>query len=219
VRDRSTAADLSTQAAAIAELVEKLQLGRTFVVGHSLGGAVALTLALEHAQRVTGLALIAPLTHLPEDGKPPAAFRALTIASPWRRALFAWTLAVPASIAGRRIVLEQVFGPDAVPQDFATRGGGLLALRPSHFIAASMDLQAVPLRLPAIVMRYPELTIPVDILFGRKDRILHWKTHGQALADKVKGARIKIIDGGHMLPITHADLTARFILDAVKRAA
>ncbi|HYD96855.1 MAG TPA: alpha/beta fold hydrolase [Noviherbaspirillum sp.] len=218
VRDKSVPADLSAQAGAIAELIDKLQLGRPFVVGHSLGGAVSLALALEHPRQVAGLALLAPLTHLPEDGRPPAAFRALTIATPWLRTLFAWTLAVPASIAGSRVVLAQVFGPDAVPHDFATRGGGLLTLRPSHFIAASQDLQAVPLRLPALVARYPELNLPVDILFGRQDRILDWKTHGQGLADKAKGARLRLVDGGHMLPVTHPDLTARFIGDAARRA-
>lgn len=217
VRGKSASADLSTQAATIAELIDKLQLGRAFVVGHSLGGAVALTLALEHPQRVAGLALVAPLTHLPEGGKPPAAFRALTIASPWLRTLFAWTLAVPASIAARRAVLGQVFGPDPVPHDFPTRGGGLLTLRPGHFIAACKDLQAVPARLPAIVARYQELCIPVDILFGRKDRILNWKANGQGLADKVKGARLKLVEGGHMLPVTNPELTARFILDAAVR--
>ncbi|HYC41739.1 MAG TPA: alpha/beta fold hydrolase [Noviherbaspirillum sp.] len=217
VRDKSTPADLSTQAAAIAELIGKLQLGPTFVVGHSLGGAVALALALEHRQHVTGLALIAPLTHLPEGGEAPAAFRALTIESSWLRTLFAWTLAVPASIAGRHAVLDQVFGPDAVPHDFATKGGGLLTLRPSHFVAASRDLQAVPSRLPAIVARYAELDIPVDILFGRKDRILDYRVHGQGLADKVKGTRLKVVDGGHMLPVTHAELTAGFIQEAARR--
>jgi len=216
-RDSAMPADLSAQAKATAALIDKLQLGRTFVVGHSLGGAVALALALEHPQHVAGLALVAPLTHLPEGGKPPAAFRALTIATPWLRTLFAWTLAVPASIAGRRAVLEQVFGPEPVPHDFATRGGGLLALRPSHFIAASVDLQAVPARLPALVERYAELKVPVDILYGRKDRILDWQTHGESLAGKVKGARLTLVDGGHMLPVTNAELTAHFILEAASR--
>ncbi|HEY0847577.1 MAG TPA: alpha/beta hydrolase [Noviherbaspirillum sp.] len=216
-RDKTVAADISSQAAAIAALIDKLQLGPTYVVGHSLGGAVALALALERPRQVTGLGLIAPLTHLPEDSKPPAAFRALTITSPWLQALFAWTLAVPASIVGSRAVLEQVFGPEEVPRDFATRGGGLLTLRPSHFIAASRDLQAVPASLPAIVARYHALDVPVDILFGHKDRILNCKAHGQRLADKVKGARLKLVNGGHMLPVTNPELTARFILDAASR--
>ncbi|WP_019140128.1 alpha/beta fold hydrolase [Noviherbaspirillum massiliense] len=217
VRDASTPADLSTQASQIAALIDKLQLGRTFVVGHSLGGAVALTLALEHPSRVAGLALLAPLTHLPEDGEPPAAFRALTIESPWRRNLFAWTLATPASIVASRAVLGQVFGPDPVPRDFATRGGGLLGLRPSHFIAASLDLQALPARLPAISSRYAELQVPVSILFGRQDRILNWKANGQALVDKLPGATLKLVDGGHMLPVTAPEMTARFIMEAERQ--
>ncbi|TFW03184.1 alpha/beta fold hydrolase [Oxalobacteraceae bacterium OM1] len=216
VRGEATPADLSTQAAAIAALIDTLQLGRPFVVGHSLGGAIALTLAVEHPQRVSGLALVAPLTHLPEDSEPPAAFKALTIASPWLRKLFAWTLAVPGSIAKREAVLGQVFGPDPVPRDFATRGGGLLALRPSHFIAASVDLQAVPERLPAIVERYGELRVPVSVLFGRKDRILDWQRNGQALVDKVGGATLKLVNGGHMLPVTDPESTAGFIAEAAQ---
>lgn len=217
VRPSSTPADLSTQAAAIANLIDTLQLGPTFVVGHSLGGAAALTLALEHPQCVSGLALVAPLTHLPDSDKPPAAFRALTISSPWLRTLFAWTLAVPGSIATQRTVLGQVFGPEPVPNDFATRGGGLMSLCPHQFIAASLDLQAVPARLPAISARYNELRIPVSVLYGRKDRILDCKLNGQAFVDKLPGARLKLVDGGHMLPVTQPELTAKFIQEAAKQ--
>jgi len=41
------------------------------------------------------------------------------------------TLATPLAILRSRGVLATVFGPDAVPADFGTRGGGLLGLRPS----------------------------------------------------------------------------------------
>jgi len=218
-RPATMPADLTTQAAAIASLLDRLGLPQVFVVGHSLGGAVALTLAVEHPQRVSGLALVAPLTHLPDNPNPPAAFRALTISSPWLRKLFAWTLAVPGSIAKRDAVLDQVFGPEAVPRDFAVRGGGLMGLLPHQFIAASRDLQAVPERLPAIVSRYDELRTPLRILFGRADRILDWKTNGQALADKVAGATLTLIDGGHMLPVTQAAQVADFIRETVEMTA
>lgn len=219
LRPDGVAADLSTQAAAIAELMRQLDLGRAFVVGHSLGGAVALTLALEYPQQVSGLALVAPLTHLPAGGQPPAAFRALMIARAWLRSGFARTLATPLSIVGSRKILAQVFGPDAVPHDFATRGGGLLGLRPDHFIAASLDLQALPGSLPAISHRYASLRLPVGVLFGRDDRILDWKENGQALADKVAGAKLVLVSGGHMLPVTHAALTAGFILEVAAQGA
>jgi pimeloyl-ACP methyl ester carboxylesterase len=208
-RAPDTPADLKTQADALAALIDELGLERPLVVGHSLGGALALALALHHPQRVGGLALIAPLTHM-QDAVPPV-FEGLTILSPFWRRFVAWTLAIPASIRNSRATLEQVFGPDPVPHDFATRGGGLLGLRPSAFLSASADLQALPERLPDQQMRYGELRMPVRILYGKDDRILDWYTHGQALADKVGGARLELVAGGHMLPVTHPDVTAAFI--------
>lgn len=214
VRPATMAADISSQATAIAQLIGQLKLGPSMVVGHSLGGAIALTLALEHPQYVTGLALLAPLTHLPEDNKPPEAFRALMIESAWLRSAIAWTLLVPASILQRDAVLGQVFGPDAVPDDFATNGGGLMSLCPHQFVSASRDLQAISERLPAMESRYTELRIPVQVLFGRADRILNWKKNGQALVDKIPGAKLVLADSGHMLPVTHPELTAEFIAGA-----
>jgi pimeloyl-ACP methyl ester carboxylesterase len=216
VRPATMAADVSTQAAAIAALLDKLQLGPAVIVGHSLGGAIALTLAVEQPRCVAGLALVAPLTHLPPDAAPPEAFRALTIETGWLRALFAWTLVVPATMAGSRAVLEQVFGPEAVPGDFAGRGGGLMSLCPHQFIAASRDMQAVTARLPAVSARYHDLHIPVRVLFGRQDRILDWKKNGQALADTAPQAKLTLVDGGHMLPVTQVEATVAFVESAVK---
>jgi pimeloyl-ACP methyl ester carboxylesterase len=212
VRAATAPADLSAQAAALAALIGKLELGRPLVVGHSLGGAVALALALEHPGLVSGLALVAPLTHLPE--RLPQVFAAMTIRSRWLRTLFAWTLATPGAIARSAQVLGQVFGPEPVPADFATRGGGLHGLRPRQFLSASADLQALPLRLPQQESRYAELRLPVSVLFAREDRILDWRANGQALVDKVRGATLQLVDGGHMLPITNPELTAGFIREA-----
>jgi pimeloyl-ACP methyl ester carboxylesterase len=49
------------------------------------------------------------------------------------------------------------------------------------------------------------------VLYGRDDRILDWKANGQALVDKVPGARLELVEGGHMLPITQPAVTAAFI--------
>jgi pimeloyl-ACP methyl ester carboxylesterase len=212
-RAPEASADLSAQAAALAALVRTLGLGPTFVVGHSLGGAIALTMALEHPREVAGLALLAPLTHIRDDVPP--VFKGLTIASPLTRKLVAWTLAIPASIKRSAATLEMVFGPEPVPRDFATKGGGLLSLRPSAFLSASSDLQALPARLPQVQDRYHELRLPVHVLFGKDDRILDWKANGQALVDKVPGARLELVEGGHMLPVTQVEATASFIEAAI----
>jgi pimeloyl-ACP methyl ester carboxylesterase len=211
-RAPGTPADLATQAAILAALIEQLHLERPLVVGHSLGGALALALALDHPRHVGALALIAPLTHMQEQVPP--VFEGLTILSPLWRNLVAWTLAIPASIRNGPAALEQVFGPEPVPHDFATRGGGLLSLRPGAFLAASDDLRSLPDCLPAQQVRYGELEIPVTILYGKDDGILDPHAHGQALADKVRGARLELIEGGHMLPVTNPEATAAFIMAA-----
>lgn len=216
VRSSGASATLGAQADVLAALIDTLQLGRPVVVGHSLGGAVALALAQRHPERVAGLALVAPLTHMVQRGSP--AFKGLEITKPWLRAFVAWTLAVPVSIAKREEVLGLVFGPDAVPPDYATRGGGLLGLRPSHFIAACADLVAIPEYLPEIVKHYRTMKLPVSILHGRSDRILNSKEQGEVLAAQLPGAQFTLVDGGHMLPVTAPDRTAQFIRQAAARA-
>jgi pimeloyl-ACP methyl ester carboxylesterase len=209
VRSPGASASLGAQADVLASLIDTLQLGRPLVVGHSMGGAVALALAQQYPQRVAGLVLVAPLTHPVAEISP--VFRGLMIAKPWMRTVAAWTLAVPFSLAKRDETLRVLFGPEAAPSDFATRGGGLLTLRPSHFIAACTDLAAIPADLPGMTQRYPKMQLPVSIVFGRGDQILNPRDQGHALAARLPGARLTLVDGGHMLPITAPDVIAKFI--------
>ncbi|MDB5747529.1 MAG: alpha/beta hydrolase [Massilia sp.] len=217
LRAPGAAADVSVQAAALAALVKELGLERPTVVGHSLGGAVALALAIEHPASVGALALVAPLTHAPAAPHP--VFRALKISNRPLRALFAHTLATPAAIALSKKALAAVFAPEAAPRDFAVKGGGLLGLRPAPFLAASCDMQAVPPHIPLIEARYGELTLPVGILYGRQDALLDWRENGQGLADRAPGAWLELVDGGHMLPVTQPGVTAAFVERVAQRAA
>jgi len=203
-------APLTAQARIISRFCEALHLERPLVVGHSLGGAIALALALNHPERVGGLALIAPVTHQPEGVPPP--FDGLAIKSPLLRRLIAWTLATPSSIANRELALTTLFGPQPVPPDFATKGGGLLNLRPAAFIGASSELMAAEEELAGMPARYNDLTIPIGILYGTDDRILDPALHVQGFVAKVPGADLELIEGGgHMILISSADQAAAFI--------
>lgn len=209
VRHPRSSAGLDVQADVMAALIETLGLGKPLIVGHSLGGAVALATALRHPDKVSGLALIAPLTHMPEGV--PKAFGAMTIRQRWLRKLIAQTLATPLTIRKRDQVMDIVFGPEAVPADFPVKGGGLLGLRPSHFVGASGDLNALEHILPRLEQHYDSLQLPVSILYGRQDRILNPAEQGEALAARVKHAELELVDGGHMLPVTQPEVSVDFI--------
>jgi pimeloyl-ACP methyl ester carboxylesterase len=217
-RPPQASAAISAQASTIARFAEALELGRPLVVGHSLGGAIALSLALNHPEQVGGLALLAPATHPQEQVSP--VFRALVIRSPLLRSLVAWTLATPLSIRHGARALDTAFGPEPVPADFATRGGGLLTLRPSSFVGASRDLVAVMDDFGGMAARYHSLTVPVGILFGAGDRLLDPAWHGEALAKKLSNADFEVIEGGgHMIPMTRVERCVAFIARMAQRVA
>ncbi|HEX8140059.1 MAG TPA: alpha/beta fold hydrolase [Pyrinomonadaceae bacterium] len=215
-RPPGSCARLRSQAETVSAFISTLGLERPLLVGHSLGGALALAVALNHPEQVRGLALIAPLTHVQQSV--PAVFRRLAISSRALRRLTAWTVATPASILRRAQVLDTIFGPDPVPRDYATAGGGLLSLRPKSFCAASEDLVALKDEMPAMVERYAELQLPVAILYGKGDRVLDHRQHGIAVASKIPGVELELIEGGHMLPLTAPDSVVEFVRKVAARA-
>ena len=217
-RPRTASAALAAQAKIIAGLIDKLNLEQPLIVGHSLGGAIALMMGLEHPEKIGGLALLAPAT--PAGKTVPPLFRGIYVRSRFMRRVVAWTLAIPMSITNRELVLGTVFGPGAVPADFAIKGGGLLTLRPRSYIAASMDLIAAIEDLQHMPARYGGLTVPVGVLFGANDLLLDHAAHGGELVEKLPGVHFELVeDGGHMIIITAADHCADFIARMARRVA
>ena len=203
------APDIRAQGRLVARLIEKLGLDRPLLVGHSLGGAVSLAAALAAPGRIGGLALLAPLTQ-PLD-QAPEALRRLQRDSKLSRGFLAQVVGVPIGRLTAPAALKAIFAPDPVPADFPVRGGGLLALRPGNIDANSFEISASRDDLHAMVPRYGELRLPVSILFGRQDNLLDPEVHGRLTASQIEGAELELVDGGHMLPVNHADDCARLL--------
>lgn len=199
------------QAAMIAAGITALGLEKPLYVGHSLGGAVGLALALNHPGVVRALALIAPLTQ--PQPEPPAVFRGLAAGagSKGARLAVANTLALPMAMLTGPATLKQVFAPEPVAPDFDVRGGGMLALRPGNVAAAMFEIGRASREMEQLQPRYGELSLPVAILFGRGDRVLQFGRDGEKTAGEIARCRLELVDGGHMLPVTQPELTARFI--------
>jgi pimeloyl-ACP methyl ester carboxylesterase len=215
-RPNDVSARLGVQADTLAKFMRKLGLKDPLLVGHSLGGALALAIALDHPDCAGAVALIAPLTQA--QGGVPEPFQGLVIHSPLMRKIIAWTLAIPMSIQNAPKLLKVVFGPDAVPADFPMRGGGMLGLRPNSFYNTSSDAVSVIEDLPGMTSRYSELTVPLGMLFGRSDLVLDYRIHGETMKEQCPALDLVLMDGrGHMLPLTESDATADLIRHVAAR--
>ena len=204
--------DIAAQADAIAALIDRLGLDQPLLVGHSMGGAVSLALALAHPGKVRALALIAPYTQPIE--RPPEPFKGYVVPAPLRPIL-AWTLAIPIAMRTGKARTIEVFDPDPVPEDFALRGGGALAITPQGFQSGTYEMGMAKLAMDAQAPRYGEIRMPVAILYAHGDALLDPELHGTDTAKAIPGATIEIVEGGHMLPVTHPVL----VEDWLRRAA
>jgi pimeloyl-ACP methyl ester carboxylesterase len=201
--------ELAAQARLIAAFIDRLALERPVLVGHSLGGALALVLAQDHPARVGSLALIAPLAF--DDVRTTPLLHWVLRRSLAVRRVIGWTLATPLGQLGSAANLSAIFAPEPAPADFGVRGGGLLALRPANVVAASVDIVSAIRELGARSPRYDALAMPVAILFGRGDRVLSPRGHGERLAQAIGHAQLTVIEGGHMLPVTRPAAVAQWL--------
>jgi pimeloyl-ACP methyl ester carboxylesterase len=213
LRAPGASASLWQQADVMAAFIRALGLDRPAIVGHSLGGALALTVAATHPDLVGRLALICPLTQDQKDVPP--VFRALEIRSPLVRRLVATTIAVPLSVANQAKILAEIFKPEPVPDDFPVAGGAALGARPEAFYETSSDLVALEDQLPLLVERYGSIRVPVRILYGEGDNLLDPQFHGAATAAQLPDCELEIVPGGHMLPFTQPETTARWLRSAL----
>ncbi|MDP2121116.1 MAG: alpha/beta fold hydrolase [Hoeflea sp.] len=208
-RDADGLAALPAQAAMVWELLDKLGVEKPVLVGHSLGGALALSMALDARERVGALALLCPLTA--GISEPPPVFKPLAIRSGGMRRFIGHTLAAPISRITSKRVLSEVFAPETAPDDFMSRGGGALGLRPEAFINAAADLNEAHAHMPVQAGRYAtDLDVPGGILFGAGDNLLSPQLHGQPM--EAFGLSHETLPGrGHMIPVTAPRECAEFV--------
>lgn len=207
-RDAARTATLPEQARMIHAFLNAKGIVEATLVGHSLGGAVSLAMALDYPGQIRALALLAPLTHrVPST---PPIFKALEIRTEWLRSLIANTIAVPLAKTTAPHVINEAFAPESAPDDFLDRAGGALGLRPSAYITGSQDLAGVDASIDSQAARYRDLSVPGGVLFGVEDPILSPETQGAPMVEF--GLNYELLEKrGHMIPMTAPDACADFV--------
>ncbi len=200
--DGSSPAD---QASVLRDVLDKLGIARAIIVGHSWGGTMALTFALDFPQRAAGLVLIAAPTH-------PGLWRMTKLnallASPigW---LFAHTLALPFGAILIWPGARTAFLPQIIPAGYVKRTAAMLVLRPATLLANWADVGCLDVFLTQQAVRYDRLATPTIVLAGDRDPLVPLEQHATKLAATAPAVKVEVVPGfGHMLHHSAADRVA-----------
>lgn len=195
-RPRSTIWTPAAQAKLIARALNQLGVDQAMILGHSWGTMVALQLALDHPELVSGLVLISGYYYATArpDVLPPA-----IQAMPGVGDLLNATISPLAARLTGPLALKASFAPAPVSDKMKNAPVGL-SLRPSQLRAAAAE---GAMMIPAAIglsRRYGELDLPVIIMAGEGDLITRAAEHAERLVREVKDAELRMVpDQGHLL--------------------
>ena len=188
---------LAVQARQAAGVLSALAPGqKAIIVGHSFGGAVALRLALDHPDLVSGLVLLAPVSH--DWGGGGAAWYNKYAGHGLVGPVFTQLVPVvgPAQV---KAGITNVFSPKPAPSGYFENSGIGLLFRPANFTANARDVNALRQELAAQQDRYPEIKVPTVVFSGALDTVISPPLHVGRLKHQVDGLElVKLSDGGHM---------------------
>jgi pimeloyl-ACP methyl ester carboxylesterase len=194
------------QAAILREVLDRLGIERAVIVGHSWGGALAASFALDYPDRTAALILLA--APLYPHSHPTTSLYAL-FAMPILGWIYACTLALPLGLLFVGLALGSAFLPQLPPRDYLKRSAGLLLLRPSTFLANARDMADLKRNLEPQPARYRDLAMPILIMSGAADFVVAPQFHAIPFAAAVPHAKLVVLPGiGHML---HHASTGRVI--------
>ena len=177
----------------ILEWLASINIFRAVFVGHSMGGAIALTLAHQYPEHVIALGLVgtgarlrvAPM--IMENAANPTTF--------------------PVAI---NTIIERAFGPDADSRLVELAAQRMLTIRPAVLHGDFVACNAFDLMESIRKIRFPSL-----VICGQDDQLTPVR-YSQYLADQISRAEISIIpNAGHMVmleqPQTAAEEISRFL--------
>jgi pimeloyl-ACP methyl ester carboxylesterase len=172
-------------------LLDALELGRVVLVGHSMGGLIALLFAQEHPDRLAGLVpvcaggvelsprrlamIVRGFLLFNAWFKRPAVSRAFARRPRLRRLLFTVATGEPRS-------LSPELGAELIP-----RLGSAPGFADAVVAAGSVESEVEPARI----------TVPALLIWGARDPIVPAR-RARVLADAMPDAKLEVIDGvGH----------------------
>ena len=183
------------QARSVAAMLDRLCIDRAIIVGHSFGGAIASSMALETPDKVAGFLLLSAASHPWSGG---IDWHHHVCAAPVIGPVFAQLLVVPIGLARIDGVARYVFKPNSMPADYLEASGTALVLRPKAFRNNAVDVVNLYDHVVRTAPRYPQIAAPTVIITGDRDDVVSPDIHSEALArDIPRSQPLRIVGIGH----------------------
>ena len=190
---------LFLQAEIISKLLDEIIDEKPIVVGHSYGGALALSLALYEEKNIKKLILVNTVSHPWKGDGIWLPFKIIT--NPLIGKIFSQTYAM---IYGKSVIdrsADDNFPDNKPTPGFVNRVGAELTLRPASLESYALDAINLKSSLSKQYKKYKNLSIPVTILAGIDDRVTPNKTHSFQLHKDIKHSKlIELNDVEHSIP-------------------
>ena len=190
---------LFLQAEIISKLLDQIIDEKPIVVGHSYGGALALSLALYEEKNIKKLILVNTVSHPWKGDGVWLPFKIIT--NPLIGKIFSQTYAM---IYGKSVIdrsADDNFPDNKPTPGFVNRVGAELTLRPASLESYALDAINLKSSLSKQYKNYENLSIPVTILAGIGDRVTPNKTHSFQLHKNIKHSKlIELNNVEHSIP-------------------
>ncbi|HLI23369.1 MAG TPA: alpha/beta hydrolase [Acidimicrobiales bacterium] len=210
-RTGGRAAGFRGNAAAVVELLDRLQWPQAVVAGHSWAGGVALALAQSHPHRVAGLVLVGSVG--PAD--PPGVMDKILAIPPVGRVLASLAIGgarrALAHPAVRALVDRRVTVPTSDQLARAWRAQGLGR-------SFAIEQQALVSELASLAPGLAGVAVPATVVFGTADHIVSPATARRLAAGLPDGRLVAVEGAGHLLPYDHPGVVAAAVADVARRA-
>jgi len=199
----------AAQAALFNTALERLDVKKPVVVGHSMGTLIALSMALDFPSNVSGLVLIGGYYYA---GLRVDALMTTPVALPVVGDVMRYTVTALAARAMLKGLAKVLFSPNEVPPHFISALSREMMVRPVQLRGNAEDAAYM---IPAALSnsrRYGELKLPVTLIAGAEDAIIDKTDHSARLHGELPQSKLHIVPGtGHMPHYTALDLVVAAI--------
>ena len=188
---------LDVQTALIHGLLEEIGVQDPIVIGQSYGGAFTLNYALNYPDDISGLMILAGVSH-PWPGGVASHYSAG--ASNGLGTLLRWTLFPFLGATKGPEYSASTFWPLEPPKDYHNKAAIGLLFRPHEFKNNALDITHLLSEVKAMENRYSSIKVPVKILTGTHDTTVSPTIHARTLSEQIPGAEFAFVPyTGHTL--------------------